>query len=247
MTVDAVRTAERLVRARFPNARAAWLGGSAATDSMTATSDLDITVLLPSRPAPFRESLNVGGQPVELFVHTEDSLRFFCARDRQRCRPTLPRLIGTSVILVDTDGTARRLQDEFHRLDQDGPRRLSDDEIDAARYAVTDLLDDLVDGDSEALSIAAELWRETAELILGANGRWCGTGKWLLRELRAFDAERGTAHADSLMGGLAAVAHGDAAPMRDAVSAALTPLGGRLFDGYRRDGKPFGPAVRGEF
>jgi len=236
VTQDAVSTAEQLVRERFPDARAAWLGGSAATHSMTSTSDLDITVLLPSDPAPFRESLTVQKQPVELFVHTEDSLRSFCSQDRRRRRPTLMRLIGTSIVLIDTDGIGRRLQEQFHHLDREGPPALSAEEVVAARYAVTDLLDDLSNGGPEALSVAATLWQEAAELLLGANGRWSGTGKWLLRELRALDADRDTNHADALMRGLSAVSRGDIGPMQDAVSAALAPVGGRLFDGYRRTG-----------
>ncbi len=233
---DVVGTAERLVRERFPNARAAWLGGSAATDSMTSTSDLDITVLLASEPAPFRESLLLGQQPVELFVHTEDSLRFFCAHDLQRRRPTMLRLIGTSILVIDADGVGRRLQEEFGRLDRKGPPALSVDEVEAARYVVTDLLDDLSDGGSEALSIATALWRETAELLLGANARWSGSGKWLLRELRMLDDDCGTKHADALLSGLVAVGRGDTTSLHDAVDAALAPIGGRLFEGYRRGG-----------
>lgn len=233
---DVVSTVERLVRERFQDARAAWLGGSAATNSMTEKSDLDVTVLLASDPAPFRESLIVGTQPVELFVHTEESLRFFCAHDLRRRRPTMFRLIGTSVLVMDADGMGRSLQEEFGRLDREGPPALSNEEIEAARYVVTDLLDDLSDGGPEALSIAATLWRETAELVLGANARWSGAGKWLLRELRLLDGDRGTEHADALLSGLAAVSHGDVTAMRDAVNAALAPLGGRLFEGYRRAG-----------
>jgi GNAT superfamily N-acetyltransferase len=236
VTCDAVSTAERLVRERFPTARAAWLGGSAATNSMTFTSDLDITVLLPSKPAPFRESLTVGKQLVELFVHTEDSLRFFCAQDRRRRRPTMLRLIGTSIVVIDADGVGRRLQEQFHWLDREGPPALSAEEIDAARYVVTDLLSDLSNGGPEALSIAATLWRETAELLLGADARWSGTGKWLQRELEALDAARDTNHAGALLSGLAAVGRGDIAAMQDAVNAALARVGGKLFDGYRRDG-----------
>lgn len=238
MTDDAARTAERLVRERFPTARAAWLEGSAASRSMTTTSDLDITVLMPSTVAAFRESLLVSGQSVEFFVHTEESLRIFCARDRDRRRPTLLRLVGSSVVLIDTDGSGRRLREQLHRLDREGPSPLTPDEMEGARYAVTDLLDDLADGGPEAMSVAAALWQETAELILGAGGRWCGTGKWLLRELEAFDADRGTGHAASLLGGLAAVGRGDITPMQEAVTAALAPLGGRFFEGYRREGPP---------
>lgn len=243
MTSDALQTAERLVRERLPEARAAWLGGSAATGSMTATSDLDITVLLASTPAPFRESLTVAGQPVELFVHTEESLKFFSEQDRRRRRPTMLRLVGTSIVVVDdSSGVGGRLREEFNRLDRAGPPALTAEELDTARYAVTDLLDDLRAGGPEALSIAATLWCETAELLLGAHARWSGTGKWLLRELRALDADEGTHHAEALLSGLAATSRGDTTVMQAAVTAALAAVGGPLFDGYRRTGGLPSPA-----
>lgn len=244
VTFDPVAVANELVRARFPMARAAWLGGSAATNTMTATSDLDVTVLLPGEPEPFRESAIVDSRPVELFVHTEASIEHFVAQDLQRRRPTLLRLVGTSVVLIDVDGVGRRLQERCHRLDVHGPPRLPSEAIDAARYAVTDLLDDIVVAGSEMLSVAAALWQQTADLVLGANARWSGTGKWLLRELQAFDATAGTAYAADLMGGLAAAAHGDGAPLCAAVDSALDPLGGRLFDGFRREGAAPGLRLR---
>ncbi|MFC0627973.1 nucleotidyltransferase domain-containing protein [Kribbella deserti] len=72
--MEALEVAARLVGERFPGALAAWLGGSVARGTATRTSDLEITVLLAGPPAPYRESLEYGGWPVELFVHTEASL-----------------------------------------------------------------------------------------------------------------------------------------------------------------------------
>lgn len=52
----AIADARRCVVAWFPEARAAWLGGSVVRGGATSTSDLDITVLLAGPPAPFREN-----------------------------------------------------------------------------------------------------------------------------------------------------------------------------------------------
>jgi predicted nucleotidyltransferase len=71
MGEQGVVVAECLVMQRFPEARAAWLGGSVAAGEQTSTSDLDITVLLGGPPAPFRSSEVVDGWPVEFFVQTE--------------------------------------------------------------------------------------------------------------------------------------------------------------------------------
>src|ERR1022692_5262518 len=66
--MDPVADAADLVRDRFPDALAAFLGGGVLSACRTATSDLDIVVLLAGPPAPYRESLQFRGWPVELFV-----------------------------------------------------------------------------------------------------------------------------------------------------------------------------------
>ncbi len=227
--------AGQLVRERFPHARAAWLGGSSASGNATATSDLDVTVLLAGPPAPYRESLHHGDRPVELFVQTEETLEFFRAEERARRRPTTLRLIAQSHILVDGDGSGVRLRDSCARLLAAGPDPLTEAEVRAARYRSTDLLDDLLgspDAD-ERLAIAATLWRATADLLVTGHGRWTGDGKWLHREMVALDRDAGTDHAGALGRGVRCVASGDIAPMATAVLRVLDLFGGRLFDGFR--------------
>ena len=88
---------------------------------------------------------------------------------------------------------------------------------------------------NECLTVAAALLREAADLLLGANRRWSGSGKWLLREIEAFDDDQGTGHAAALIQGLRAAANGNTTGMRQAVLDILTSCGGVLFDGFRRD------------
>ncbi|MCX4097584.1 nucleotidyltransferase domain-containing protein [Nocardia sp. alder85J] len=238
MELDVRKIAYRLVSHRFPEARAAWLGGSAAAGTGTVTSDLDITVLLAGTPAPYRESLSYGGWPVELFVQTEESIRWFCADERRRGKPTTLRLIGDTTILVDRDGSGARLQAACVAAIGAGPDPVSAEELDEMRYRVTDLLDDLIGGapEHEDLLIAAELWRGTAELLLAGNGHWRGGGKWLHREAVAHDLAAGTDYAETLARATRSVAQGSAEPMVAVVSEVLELFGGPLFDGYRIEG-----------
>jgi GNAT superfamily N-acetyltransferase/predicted nucleotidyltransferase len=226
-----VSTARRLVQLRFPQARAAWLGGSVVVGTATATSDLDITVLLDGPPAPYRSSDIVDDWPVELFVQTEESLLKFCAQDRQRCRPTTMRLVGSAVVLVDRDGSGLRLQKLLHEMNEAGPPPPSPEELERRRYAVSDLLADLDSARTpdEAVTVAATLLRDAGELLLAIHRQWSGSGKWLLREIEALDRERRTNHATRLVRGLRAAA---AAPMQRAVRDILDQAGGPLFSGY---------------
>ena len=141
---DGVKVARELVAERFPEARAAWLGGSVARGMATATSDLDVTVLLAGAPAPMRESLEYCGWPVEVFVHSDASLAHFRDKDQQRRQPTMMRLVGESVVLLDTDGSGVRLREACLAEVQAGPAALSGTELGLLRYRVTDLLEDLI-------------------------------------------------------------------------------------------------------
>ena len=139
----AVEDSRALVALWFPEARAAWLGGSVILGQDTPGSDLDVTVLLAGPPAPFRDSRRYRGWPVELFVHTETSLDFYVRRDARSGRPTMPRLVGRSEVLVDTHGSGRQWQATARALLSAGPPRLAGDDLASLRYAVTDAMDDV--------------------------------------------------------------------------------------------------------
>jgi hypothetical protein len=223
--MDAVEVARQLVAELFPDARAAWLGGSVVRGNASPTSDLDITVLLDGRPAPMRKSLQYGGWPVELFVHTEKSLAYFSDKDQQRRQPTMMRLVGESVVLLDTDGSGARLQAACLEQVAAGPKPLTTEELDLLRYTITNLLDDLADASGdEHTAIASVLWQDAARLLLTGAGRWSGTGKGLLRELAAYDEAR----ARALMDGVRA----EDDSLVEEVDRILDAHGGRLFAGF---------------
>jgi GNAT superfamily N-acetyltransferase len=235
---DAVVTARALVAGRFPEARAAWLAGSVVSGTATPTSDLDITVLLPGPPAPFRESLEYDGWPVELFVHSRESVAHWIAKDLERRRPTLVRLISSGVVLMDADGAGSALAEECASLLAAGPGALSDAERDAMRYGLTDLLDDLADCTEPVMTAAVGFatWEAAARLLLAADGRWWGTGKWLVRELRDFDAAHGSSYALRLHAGLVSAAERDPVLLAVVAEEILDAAGGRLWAGYRAEG-----------
>ena len=235
---DAVTTARALVAERFPEARAAWLAGSVVSGNATPTSDLDVTVLLPGRPAPFRESLEYDGWPVELFVHSRETVAHWIAKDLERRRPTLVRLISSGVVLLDLDGTGTALAEECDAILSAGPGPLSTAELDSMRYGLTDLLDDLADSAEPVTTaaVAVATWEAAARLLLAADGRWWGTAKWLVRELREYDAVHGTSYALRLHAGLAAAFDRDAVLLSVVVEEILDGVGGRLWAGYRAEG-----------
>ncbi|MFI0895024.1 nucleotidyltransferase domain-containing protein [Streptomyces sp. NPDC020983] len=234
--MEPVDAAHTLVEEHHPGARAAFLGGSVITDRRTATSDLDIVVLLHGAPAPYRLSVHEHGWPAELFVHTEESWHAFVEREVRNRRSPLLWMCAKGILLFDRDGAGARVSARAKSLAAAGPPPMPAEEIDDRRYALTDLLDDLegCTDPAERLFICTELARRTAELSLALDTAWNGGGKWLARRL------------DATAPGLSARLHHDVrralagrtSPLVATVDEVLARAGGRLWAGYRRSGTP---------
>lgn len=235
---EAVTAARALVAERFPEARAAWLAGSVVAGTATPTSDLDLTVLLAGPPAPFRESFSYAGWPVELFVHTAETIGPWLERDRARRRPTLGRLVLASVRVIDVDGAAEPIEVACRDFLEAGPEPLDDATRDSLRYGLSDQLDDLADVTDPPMrsAVAIGLWQGASELLLAERGGWWGTGKWLPRELAAYDDRFDSDYSTRLHDGLVAAITGDTGPLAAVVGEVLNASGGRLWEGYRVGG-----------
>jgi hypothetical protein len=235
--MDAVHTAREFVLGRFPDARAAILGGSAATARRTPLSDLDVVVVVGGPPAPFRETTEHGGWVVELFCNTEESFADFVERETATRRSPLLHMCGEGVLLLDRDGAGQRIQEEARARLAAGPPPLSPAEAEDRRYVITDLLDDLAGASDhdEAVFTATRLLTEVGRLALGLRRSWRGHGKWLFRRLR--EADPRTCEA-LLLGYRRLVREGDAAVLDQAATAVLDQAGGRLLVGYHREAPP---------
>jgi len=227
--MDPIADARALVASRFPAAVAAFLGPGILSDSRTATSDLDIVVVLPGPSAPFRESLRWRGWPVELFVHDADSLERYFGKDADRRRPTLARLCTEGAILAGSQDKTDQIRERGRSLLAAGPPPLADEALDLARYGLTDLLDDLAGSTDQAETavIGWAVWIAAAELALLTGGHWLGTGKWLLRELRAADPEL----AERLVAAI-----GEPDQLTRVADEVLGRTGGRFWAGLRLPG-----------
>jgi hypothetical protein len=234
---DPIAVARQMVRDRFPEAVAAFLGGSTARGEGTATSDLDIVVIRPEPNEVYRETLRHAGWPVELFVQTPASLRTMLAWDRANGTPITAWMCARGLTLVDLDGTAEQVRTLAEQTIAAGPAPIAAEALETRRYMLTDLHDDLLGtrDDDELLVVAALLLDRTAELLLATGGHWQGRGKWLPRWLRAAHP----ALADQLLTGYRTLVQGGSrTPFAEAVATVLTHCGGPLQAGYRRTASP---------
>ena len=233
MTPDPVDQARRLACDRFPDALVVILAGSTAAGRATASSDLDIAVLVGDGGETCRETIRFEGRVVELFIHTRAGLVDLFAADFAARRAVLQSMYATGLVLVDANGEAGRARALADADLRDGPPALEAETVETKRYGLTDALDDLADaGDQiERLAVAGFVLNAAADLLCDYHHAWIGGGKWLPRRLLEADAERGAA---LLKGHLHLCESGDPGLMIDAASRILDLVGGPLREGYRR-------------
>ncbi|MBT2453128.1 nucleotidyltransferase domain-containing protein [Streptomyces sp. ISL-43] len=233
MDLDRIDLARRLVRDRFPDALAVFLAGSTAVGRATASSDLDIAVLIGDSGETYRETLRFEGRVVELFIHTRAGLVDLFAADVAVRRAVLQSMYATGLVLVDRDGEAGRARALAETDLRKGPPALEPETVETKRYGLTDALDDLGDaGDPiERLAVAGFVLNAAADLLFDHHHAWTGGGKWLPRRLLEADGVRGAA---LLEGHLHLCESGDPERLIDAALKILNLVGGPLREGYRR-------------
>jgi predicted nucleotidyltransferase len=229
---EAYASARDFVRLRFPEARVAILGGSAATGAATSTSDLDILVIVDDEAGEvsYVETTAHLGWLVEAFVYTPAAAGRWIQKGRDQRIPVLDSLAATGLELTDNDET-RAWAEQAREVLATGPGDADPAEVDARRYALSALVDDLdaCVAPEEAFITAATAFREAAELTLLVQRKWLGRGKWLVRNLRSANDH-----------GLLAWAGEDGTTdeLADICRDVLDAAGGYLQEGFVRGERP---------
>ncbi|MER7750766.1 nucleotidyltransferase domain-containing protein [Kitasatospora sp. NPDC097643] len=230
---ELVDQARRLLAERFPDALGAVLAGSAAAGRATATSDLDLAVLLADGAGTCRETIRFEGRVVELFLHTRAGLAELFAADAASRRAVIQTMYADGLVLHDPHGHVARARARAEDDLLDGPPPLDPEAVETRRYGLTDLLDDLADtrDRDESLAVGAAVLSLAADLLFDQSSTWSGTGKWFARQLRGAHYRLGPALLD---GHRRHCETGDPALLAAAAREVLDLVGGPLSDGYRR-------------
>lgn len=234
---DPKQCIEDLRRLRFPEAVAVFLGGSVMRGQATPYSDLDVVVVLESLPAAYRESLIHQGWPVELFVHDPETLAYFFESDRKRGVPSLAAMVSEGLELPTTSSSSARIKQQAWQVLQDGPTVWEQPERENARYAISDVCDDLraPRNPAQALASAARLYEMLANFALRSAGCWSATGKSIpgqLEKLQPGLSDRYTRAFQTFFQKLSAD------ELLELAESLLEPYGGWLFEEPPRPAPP---------
>lgn len=237
--IPTLEFAEEVLRewTEVPEVIAAFLAGSVARGQASIGSDIDAVIVYGHVPAAVRETHERDGVTVELFLHDPDTLAWFWEQDRQAGKPSLARMVANGLPLAGAPDIIEELKRQAGAVLDLGPPPLTEEQLKARRYAITDLAADLLPErtGAERLALGARLYMELADFTVRAAGAWSGSGKGLARALTRLDPMLGAAF-EQAFGQLHT--DGDASGVQALVDICLDPYGGRLMAGDRRQAPP---------
>lgn len=228
--MDYVDLAERFIATRFPTARIAVLGGSSATGTRTRTSDIDLLLIgddVSGEGWGRHAVYEFEQESFEVFAYTAAGFEHWAGRGITHFRPTIVHILLDGIGLRG-GGDLEDLQSAWREVLRAGPA-ITEHGLETRRYLITNLLDDLRDVTDplERQVVAADLFAQTAELMLLTGRHWIGTGKYLPRRLRELSSFRAEALSQPLL-------QGDFVTFGDQVEHELTLAGGRRLAGFAR-------------
>lgn len=233
-TSELTEVAVAIHRQRYAGATCLFLAGSLVRGEGTASSDLDLVVMFGELEYAYRESFEHDGWPVEAFVHDLRTLRYFFEKvDRRDGIPSLPNMVVEGIEVPSRSAFGDEMKRMAQAVIDQGPPAWNREEIDASRYGITNLIDDLKDPRSkaEAVGTLTALYPALATHYLRSRNRWGAKDKSIPKALRASDpafAERFSTAFEQ------AFATSDVSEVIELADDLLRPNGGRLFAGYHR-------------
>ncbi len=235
MDLTAVLQAANQIRdEKYPKALAVFAAGSLIRGEGTSTSDIDLVVVFDRLEAAYREAFTYAAWPVEAFVHDPATLEYFFRDvDRPSGVPTLMTMVAEGVEVPRETEFGCSLKVLANTVLEDGPPRWSKADIDASRYALTNLVDDLHAPRSreEQCAILIDLYPALATHYFRRRDLWAAKGKTIPRALSADDPGFARKFFEAFD---IAFASGETSSVERLVDEVLQQDGGRLFEGYHR-------------
>ena len=223
----------------YPDAVVAFAAGSVFRGEGNEFSDIDLVVLYDENFEDVRrESFKIEGWPVEAFVQNKQSLDYFLDKDRKNGMPIMINMIREGIEIPGPCPLSQMQKAEAERHYALGPLPLSEDEMRARRYHLSDMLDDLrgIVKPQERYAILAKLYINLADFHLRAAGNWSGSGKGLARALKRYAPEMAEDYFNVFE---AAYCEGNCESVINLAKEIMKPYGGNLFF-YKQGADPDG-------
>lgn len=235
--IKPVEAARAIFAERYDGARVLFLAGSVVRGEATPTSDLDLVVVYERLPHAYREAFVHAGWPVETFVHDPETLRHHFESDRRRGIPSLMRMVTEGIEIPGASQFSADVKRSASELLEAGPPRWDAAELMRRRYRLSDWVDDIRHPRTpeELVASGTFLYADLADFFLLSRSLWTAHSKSIPRRLREVDAGFAERFRNAFEALFAEKRQG---PVIALVEEVLAPLGGPLFEGFRRDSAP---------
>ena len=121
-----------------------WAGSVAIGNSYTSRSDLDIVVVFDQIQNAYREAFLYEGWKIDAFIHDIETLYYFFEEiDKKSGMPALPNMVLDGILMTKPSPLTEKIKAMATKTIKAGPPALSKEELDRARFFITDLLDKL--------------------------------------------------------------------------------------------------------
>jgi len=230
-----LEVAKNLFSKKYSDAQCLIVGGSVVRGEGSLYSDLDIVIIYDHLDFAYRDSFLFEGWPIEVFVHDIDTLRYFLDEvDRPSGFPSLAQMIIEGIVVSEKSDDAKiikKMADDFMQI---GPVKWTKEDIDRARYSITDLIEDIRSPKyiSDNLGAGASLYEALADFYFRSKNSWSASGKMISRKLNLVDKDLAKLYDDAFI-----QLYTDNNPdlLIKLTENILAPFDGFLFGGYRLD------------
>ena len=232
---DPLSTIQKLIKERYPDAKAAFWAGSVSVNQGTSASDLDLVIVFEEVAHAYREAFIYDGWPIDAFIHDLDTLRYFCGKlEASDGKPALINMILQGQEILAHNSVSMEAKAIAAEALAKGPDSWTQAQIDKERFLITDILDDIKSpkNKEEQIISAVHLFEPLLQFYFRAARKWTASGKSLIRVLKQENpelAKKWTVAFEKL------VQTGDHSGIESAVAKILAPHGGFLWDGFRSD------------
>jgi Nucleotidyltransferase domain len=221
-----------LYKQQYSNAIAIFWAGSVTTGNYTGRSDLDLVVIFEHVPNAYREAFVYEDWKVDTFIHDLETLRYFFEEiDGKSGMPALPQMILTGILITPPSTISEQIKCLAQKTMDAGPPPWSKEQLDRARFFITDLLDDILcpQNRAEQLASTAKLYDLLAEFYFRAQNKWQASGKTILHSLKKQDYYLFSMYRDAFD---ELFKHNHTQQLEKLVLKILAPHGGLLWEGY---------------
>lgn len=228
-------TIQKLIKERYPDAKAIFWAGSVSVNQGTSASDLDLVIVFEEVAHAYREAFIYDGWPIDAFIHDLDTLRYFCGKlEASDGKPALIHMILQGQEVLTQNSVSIEAKSIAVDALANGPNIWTQAQIDKERFLITDILDDIKSpkNKEEQIISVVHLFEPLLQFYFRAARKWTASGKSLIRLFKQENpelAEEWTTAFEIL------IQTGDASGIESVVTKILAPHGGYLWDGFRSD------------